>query len=275
MGPARPDEAEEHPEADDRCGNHLEGAARAAPQLGPGVGVVSHDPILSVDDQLVVIADADGDRCAPPDLRVARRAPQPLTGRLVERGHERIRALILIEDDAVLVEQRRAGRPVVVVHAADSRVPDLLAGHVDRHQPAAAERGVDALTVGGHRRRRIAVLVVRPVGGPGGHGRFPLPLSVAAAIRQNRRLAAVVGGRGEEDPIAPDHWRRVPAARNRHLPDDVLRRRPRVRVRVPLDQPLARGTAPSRPVAGRFALVRDHADRRLGSLPGHRLRPRI
>ena len=134
-----------------------------------------------------------------PPTRMAIGVPQPTSASRasatsacrsrVERRDERRRALILIEDDAILVEQRRAGRAVIVVDRAEVAMPDQLAVHIDGHQAARAERGVDALAVGGRRRRGVAVLRRARARSARRRQRLPQP-----ACRRRDRTPAATGG---------------------------------------------------------------------------------
>src|SRR6185295_9045963 len=114
----------------------------------------------TVDDDLVVIADAHRDRRAPSDRRLPRGSPDLLSCLGGECGDESARVLILVEDDPILVEQRRAGRPMIIGDAPEVALPEQLAVEIEGQQAAAAERDVDTLAVSCRRRRRVTVLIV-------------------------------------------------------------------------------------------------------------------
>ena len=204
-----------------------------------------------------------------PTLSRARRLPDRLTGRLVERADERrlprrgIR--VLVDEDAILVEHRRARRPVIVVDDAELVLPDDLAVEVEREQAVAAERRVDQLPVGRWRGRRKSVLVVHVLDAGLRDERLPQLLAVAARIRQHRQPLAVAVAGGEEDAIAPDNRRRVAAAGHGGLPHaggrrplvGILRRRRRGPART--DRASAASISPLRPTT---STIRTSARRR-------------
>ena len=240
----------------------LEAVATAAPPLAAGVGVVGGDGPLAADDQLVVIHHADRHRRAPPDAGVARRAPDLGAGCSVVRGDERAAVLVLVDDEAIAVEQRRSGRSVVVADRTDLRMPQHAPVQVERHQTPPAERGVHALAVRDRRGGGRAVLAVHPLRRPRGHLGLPQQRPVAAAVGEHEQPAAAVAPRGEEDAVGPDDRRRVAAARNGRAPDDVLGGAPAVRVAGAVNESLPGRSAPAGPEVRSLSLDRDHADRR-------------
>ena len=90
-----------------------------------------------------MVAGANHDRRAPADGLDPVRLPDLLAGLLVERadvGACLLRALVvLVDEDAVLVEDRRAGAAVGVGEAPDRVVPRDLAVEVNRHESVRAE----------------------------------------------------------------------------------------------------------------------------------------
>jgi len=169
--------------------------------------------------------------------------------------------VILIDEQAILVEHRRAGTAVIVREAADLAVPDDPAVEIDRQQAVAAKRRVDAASVGRRRGRRVAVLRVAELDAALRHEGFEELLAVGAAEPEDREaLAAVVGG-GQEDAIAPDNRRRVAAPRDRRAPGDIFLCRPPVRIRTVGHEALSRWPSPARPVRRRDAFRLDHANR--------------
>ncbi len=100
--------------------------------------------------------------------------------------------MILIEEEAVLVENRRAGRPVIVVDDAELAMPDDLAVQVERHQPVTAKRRVDHVPVGHRRRRRVTVLLVHVLDAVLRNKRLPQLAAIGTIERQQRQLAAAL-----------------------------------------------------------------------------------
>src|SRR5688572_8991033 len=200
--------AEHHPIADDWRGNHFVAHAVAAPELGARVGVVGAHTMLAAHDDLVVFDHANGNRRSPSDVGLALGPPHLAAGARIERGNERPRELILIEDDPVLVEQWRSGSAMVGLHRPEIALPDDLSVQVECEQSASAERDVDALAVGRRRRRGVAVLeVAAPAVATGRSKRLPEPGAIAAPERAQRQTTSAVVGSGNEDAIAPDDRR--------------------------------------------------------------------
>jgi hypothetical protein len=117
--------------------------------------------LLAADDDFVAVADADRDRRPPPVARLARCSPDFATRTRIESGDERAAVLILVEDDAVLVEQGRSRGAVIRLHRAQIALPDDLAVEIEGEQPAGAEGNVDALAIRRGGGGGVAVLVVR------------------------------------------------------------------------------------------------------------------
>ena len=103
--------------------------------------------------------------------------------------------VILIDEDAVLVQHRRAGAAVIVVQPADGAVPHDLAVDIGGQQAVAAERRIDAPAIGDRRRRRVAVLWMPELDAAAAARRFPTtacrPIdesrSATAAVRRHTR----------------------------------------------------------------------------------------
>src|SRR5207302_4959137 len=108
------------------------------PQLLAAGRAVGIDAELAADDDLVMAADAHGDRRAPSDLFLARRLPDLLAGAPVEGRDERAGVLVLEDDDALTVQQRRTGGAVPRLDGTEALVPDLLAGEIDAEEALAA-----------------------------------------------------------------------------------------------------------------------------------------
>src|SRR5262245_51930258 len=97
--------------------------------------------------------------------------------------------------------------------------------------------------------------VLRP---PFGSECFPKQRAVRTPVRKDGETpAAVICGR-EENAIVPHDGRRVAPPRHRLLPNDVLRRRPRIRISATADEPLSGRSTPTRPVRRRLTLGPDH-----------------
>src|SRR6185503_10667080 len=131
--------AEDHAVADDGRRDDFVGVAAAPPQLLAAIGVIGLHLLLAADDDLVTGADADRDRCAPPVAGLARRPPDVAARTRVEGGNEGSAVLVLIQDDAIAVQQRRSRSAVVRLHRAEVPLPDDLAGEVEREQAARPE----------------------------------------------------------------------------------------------------------------------------------------
>ena len=260
VGPARPDVQKRRPALDDRRGDDLEVVSAAAPQLLPGIRVVRVDRALAADDELVVVADPDRHGRPPADALAAGGPPDLLAGRGVVGGDEAVAPLILIDDELVAVEQRRARRPVVVGDAAHLGVPEQGAVEVERRHTAAAERHVHPLAVGGGSGRCRSVLAVHRLPWPGRHLGLPQQRTVAASIRQHVETAAAVPSRRQEDAVAPDDGRRVAASRYRRAPDDVVGGAPAIRVPGVRDETLAGRSSPAGPVPRPLTGDGDHPD---------------
>ena len=177
------------------------GAAAAAPQLAAGVRIVRAHATLAVDDDFVVIAGANRDRRAPADVGVCggvRHSGRPV--RVSNARDERTGRLILIEDDAVPVHERRPGGAVIRVHRAELAVPERsVPFEIDGHQAATAERYVHALAIGGRRRRGVPFFEMRRRdaslrGANVSHRRR----AVGAPERQHREAPPAVGRRRQE-----------------------------------------------------------------------------
>src|SRR5215204_3529529 len=238
----------------DRRGDGVALKTLAAPQLLTRRRVVRDDRLGAARDQLGALARVDEERRGPAHLHLARRAPDLFAGLLVERDDGRVLALLLIglHDDEVLVEHRRGRRPHAErAQLAERGLPRLLAAHVVGVEPLGAEVGVDHLPVGGGRRRGVgafamAVVVGRALPGSllpedaprvaverddlegvlavGADAVGVLPLLPLYLVRGGLRAGddRPLDGRGHEDALAPDDGARMPLARQRGLPADVL-----------------------------------------------------
>ena len=113
------------------------------------------------------LARRDGRR-APRRHVAARRAPQLLAGRQIERRDKRALLHVGLDDHAVAVDDRRAGEPPLRVghheeagvEQAEVLLPDRLALHVEGVQPFGAEERHDVAAVGGERRAGVGRLGV-------------------------------------------------------------------------------------------------------------------
>src|SRR5439155_5025709 len=118
--------------------------------------------------------------------------------------------VVAVEDERVLVQvRRRRGAPAQGAgEEAEVLLPHELAGHVVAEDARRAEEGVDVLAVGGARRGGVAVPDVRRLLRHVLRRRLlPQDLAVAAAHAEDVALAALLGGPGEEDLVAPDDRR--------------------------------------------------------------------
>ena len=122
--------AEDQAVPDDRSRNCLEQVAVTAPQLVARGRVIGPHVAAAANNQLVVVAERDRDRSAPAHTGRAVGAPPGLAALGVDRDDERPGGapvdaarsergpLVWIDDDGVAVQQRRAGRAVVVFDPA-------------------------------------------------------------------------------------------------------------------------------------------------------------
>ena len=234
-------------------------------------------------DELVPPAARHQDRRRPAHLDVARHAPGFLAGLLVEADDEGLLAVVLValQDHELVVEHRRGADA-----DAEARDPAALPAPLQRAvepvdvEALGPEVRVDQRAVRDRRRRgEAAALVARVVGGALPGGLLPQDLARLRVERQHRERLLAVGAhavgmlevlalhqvldglgaghhvaldrRREEDAVAPDHGRRVPAPRDLRGPDDVLGRAPLERYgRVLRDAEPVR-TAPLRPMRRR------------------------
>ena len=257
---------------DDGGRNHFDREPRDRPQLFAGVRVVAVHLAHAAHHQLVVVADADDDRRAPARHLGAIGLPQLLAAVLVVGGDERLRGfgtpVVLVDEDAILVENGRPGAAVVVVQLADRRLPHELAAEVEGGEAVSAKGAEHQLAIGDCRRRRAAVLRIHVLDPIGRHERFPELLARRPAEREHRQLRAILPLGGQEDAVPPDDGGRMPAARHRALPLHTLGWGPPVGVFARLHDSLAGWPAPPRPVFGPFPLDLDHRD--LGGIHGKR-----
>ena len=168
--------------------------------------------------------------------------------------------MILIEQDAVLVEDGRARRAVVVVELAHGGPPEDGAFEVERDETVGAERSEDRFAVGDGRRGSVTIFRVRVLDASLRDRGLPELLARRAAIGEHRETPAGVVRRGEEDPVSPDDGRGVAFAGHRHFPDHVLRRGPAVGISGARHVALPRGSTPARPVGRALPFDGNHRD---------------
>src|SRR5262249_37879998 len=148
--------------------------------------IVSVYVILAADDHLVPISGADRNGRAPADVLFARSLPKKLAGAPVQRGNKRPLALVLVDDHAVLIKQRRAGAAVIERDLAEAVAPRLPPLEAHRQQASVAEVGIDTLAVGSRRGGSVGVLPVEFFQLRLRRVRFPQKLAVAAAKTEQR-----------------------------------------------------------------------------------------
>ena len=170
--------------------------------------------------------------------------------------------MILVDEDAVLVEHRRAGAAVIVAEIAELAMPHQRAIEIEGGETVRAKRRIDALPVGHRRRRRVAVLAVGALDPARRHVFLPQQRAVRAPEREHRDLRAAVARGRDEEVILPDDRRGMASAGDLNLPSDVLRVGPGVHVVRPGDVPLSRRSTPARPVGGALSFDGDQRDRR-------------
>ena len=178
-------------------------APATAPQLTTGVRIVCVHTTLTVDDDFIMVLHANGNRRTPTDVGFAVGPPHHSPGPRFECGDERACELILVEDDAIPVHERRARGPVVHVHRAQIPLPDDGPIQVDGQQSPAAKRHIHAFPVGDWRGRRVTILGMRGSVAPFRSQRFPKTHSIGTAERENRQPPAVECRR-EDHSITPD-----------------------------------------------------------------------
>ncbi len=182
--------------------------------------------------------------------------PDDLSRSGAEGGDKRAaRSAVVLEDEqTILVEDRGARAAVVVVEVADLLVPHELAGEVERREAVRPEGRVDALAVGHRCRRRMAVLVVGVLDARGRDRGVPQQRAVGRAVGEHRHLRAAIGRGRQKEVVLPDDWRRVPSSGHRHFPFHVRGVRPGVDVVRARHGALPRRSAPAAPVLRTFAV---------------------
>ena len=218
------------------------------------------------------------ERARPACSRSARRcaacATAPRRSASAERRDERSLLDIDLDDHAVVVNDRRAGKsPLRVGHHEEAGVeqsevllPDLVAFHVVGVEPFGAEERQDVTAVGGERRAGVGRLGVplalsarrcapcaptaacpcscRSRSRASGARRCPAPTRCHRRARPSAAAGLSADRAGRAHLIAPDDRARVREARDGHSPFDVLVVRTHPRTWVPA-RPRRR---PGRPV---------------------------
>src|SRR4051812_39755603 len=124
-------------------------------------------------------------------------------------------------------------------------LPDRLAVEVVAEEARGAEEGVHQDPVSGTRGRGVAVPGMRLARRDTAR-RQPLPQEFAVAGLYTQDVPFIPPGLGgsQEDPVAPDDWRRIALAGQRRLPEQVVLIAPGERYLGILGVALAAGAAP-------------------------------
>ena len=93
----------------------------------------------------------------------------------------------------------------------------------DEHFVAVEEAEVNPLAVGGGCRGCVAVEIVDPFEWGYEDGFLIKDSAVRAVESEQHPLRALLDSCDEEDSVFPDYWGCVPFARQRRLPEDILR----------------------------------------------------
>jgi len=239
-----------------------------------GFDVVRVHPFAGADDDLLPAGMLEHQRCRPVGLLFARRAPQFLPGRRIQRRQER--SLFVIEQrvQAAVIQDDGGALTELEAHVhrhAEVFLPDLLAVDVVGEQAARTEERVHTRAVGdGGVGREAAVNPVIAFVRHGGRSR-PLPVRLSGlTIDRHDHEAVFDAGTGSpawsatalgcldlsgrnrrrhEDAIAGDDWARKPASRDLDLPPDV-------RLVIPLQRCVSGGHAGVRRAAPLTPFVR-------------------
>ena len=109
---------------------------------------------------------------------------------------------------------------------AGADLPEYVAFEIisgDEHFVAVEEAQVNPLAVGGGCRGCMAVEIVDPLEW-GDEDDFLIgDFAVCPVESEQQPLRALLDGRDEENSVFPDYWGCVPFARQRRLPEDILR----------------------------------------------------
>ena len=254
---------------------HLAVAA-GIPEVLSRVRIVGVDARVRVDDELMALAATDQERRRVRAQALAALGLPDLLARAAVQGQQVSRRIVVaLEDEEVLIDERRAAVPPEHLEggvlAREAPLPDRPAVERHRQELARPEPAVEPLAVG-HRARRREVVehVDRRQRRLGLHALLPLDLPVGPAkaldheghrtvVLRDRPLVARRGRiddsvsnlRRDEDPVPEHDRRRHPAPREPRLPGDVLRRAPPQRKPRLGRDPVCLRAAPLGPVLGK------------------------
>src|SRR5262249_24753310 len=137
----------------DRHRNRLRHIAFDGPQDFPAVRIVCINRATAAHDDLDLAADLDCDRRTPARTRAPILAPKLATRLLVQCDDKSLRRiyrsiatedhLILVQNDSILVENRRSSRAVIEVYLTEALMPDDFSGKVDGYNTRIAKVGID------------------------------------------------------------------------------------------------------------------------------------
>lgn len=169
----------------------------------------------------------------------------------IQRHQKTIGVLVVVDDDQVLVNNRRGAVAVLADERAQALAPDRHPVMTQSHDAIVGRRGPNDVNVPLVDRRAAGGKTVLPVHRMRFGGEFLLPndLAVGRTQADQQPLAPGVGGAGHENPVSPKHGRTVPLAGQRDFPV-VVGRVPGRRNRVGLALAAAVGPAKSGPLLG-------------------------
>src|SRR5262249_24465585 len=148
-----------------------------------------------------------------------------LAGGPVQGDEVALGVLVAVEDDGVLVEDRRTAKAVTRQHLAGRGAPHFLAVEVvahDDHVGLLQEGDPDMLAVGGGRGAGVAVEAVLLFEGSAEDCLLPEDLAVVAVEAGEDAGQLILDAPGHEDSITPDDGRGVAVTGQPGLPADVV-----------------------------------------------------
>ncbi len=208
--------------ADDR--GHVDQPRQAGhgPELAARLQVVAHDAERARHDDLRLTADAPDDRRGIAARKFAAVGlPNQSAVVLVEAHQGRVGVVILIQDQPVADQRGAAAGSEIVLEGTHGHVPQRLAFGIVGEQPTRTEEADHQAAVGHGAALGPIADLVDVFQALVGRGSLPEDFAVGRVERDGEQC--LVADRGQKDPAAADHRRRV-ARRERGTPAHVLLR---------------------------------------------------